>query len=132
MLRYLILILIIPAVLIRVQAQSDTLRFEQPGEGGDPVEYELIVLDPGYESFLATQPGLHYHSQSYYENWNQRYVIEWNIRHMQPQQYGDLCEVYIDYRPEINYGLELNYRLFYYFKFFEKENGVKLLPGKGR
>lgn len=122
--------LVVMLAMVQLNAQSDTLRFEQHGEESDSVEYELIVLDPGYESFLAMQPFKEYHSQQYYENWNQRYVTEWNYRHSQPLRYGDIYETYIDYRPEIDYGLELNYRLYYYFRFFEKKNGADLLPGK--
>jgi hypothetical protein len=125
-----ILLLFISAALIQVHAQSDTLRFEQRGEESDSVEYELIVMDPGYESYLAMQPHMEYHTQQYYENWNLRYVREWNYRHSQPLRYGDIYETYIDYRPEIDYGLELNYRLYHYFRFFEKKNGVDLLPEK--
>jgi hypothetical protein len=109
-------------------AQQDTLRFEGNVAEDDSVEYELIVMDPGYESFLATQKPMEFYSQNYYENWNQRYVTEWNYRHAQPLRYGDIYQTYIDYSPHIDYGLELNYKLYYYFQFFEKENGVNLLP----
>lgn len=124
------IILILFAILIDVNAQSDTLRFEPSDEESDSVEYELIVLDPGYESFLIMQPPSEYYSQQYYEMWNYRYVLEWNLRYMNGLRYGDLYQVYIDYDQNINYGLELNYRLYYYFRFFEKENRVDLLPEK--
>lgn len=122
--------LILFGFLLTLNAQSDTLRFEPATEESDSVEYELIVLDPGYDSYLIMQPPMEYYSKQYYEMWNFRYVTEWNYRHMQPLQYGDIYETYIDYRPEIDYGLELNYKLFYYFRFFEKENNVDLLPEK--
>lgn len=111
-------------------AQQDTLQLETTGQEGDSVEYELIVMDPGYETFLVTQKPMEYYSQSYYETWNRRYVTEWNYRHMHPTVYGDMYETYIDYQAGTDYGLELNYKLFYYFRFFEKENGVDLLPEK--
>ena len=109
-------------------AQQDTLRFEGNVGSNDSVEYELIVMDPGYESFMATQKPMEFYSQSYYENWNQRYVLEWNYRYSQSLRYGGIYETYIDYSPHIDYGLELNYKLYYYFRFFEKKYGVKLLP----
>ena len=122
--------LMVFAAVLQNYAQGDTLRFEQPEDVSDSVEYELIVMDPGYEAFLLTQPHMEYHSQRYYEMWNSRYVMEWNFRHGQPLAYGDIYETYIDYRDDIDYGLELNYRLYYYFRFFEQENGVDLLPEK--
>ena len=111
-----------------LSAQQDTLTFDENAVSEDSVEYELIIIDPGFESFLVTQKSKEFYSQSYYENWNQRYVTEWNYRHSQPLTYGDMYETYIDYSPHIDYGLELNYKLFYYFRYFEKKYGVKLLP----
>jgi hypothetical protein len=122
------IVLFLLASAVSLQAQGDTLRIEPAGEPSDSVEYELIVLDPGYEAFLVTQPSKEFYSQHYYENWNMRYVTEWNNRYRQPHIYGDLYQTYIDYRTTIDYGLELNYRLYYYFRFFEKENNVDLLP----
>jgi len=115
---------------LQLQAQTDTLSFEPSEIPGDSVEYELIVLDPGFESYLFTQPSKEFYSQGYYERWNARYVREWNFRHSQPLTFGDMYLTYIDYREDIDYGLELNYRLFHYFRFFEKENGVDLVPEK--
>jgi len=100
-------------------------------EEKDSVEYELIVLDPKFESWLATQPPANYYSQQYYETWNQQYVTEWNHRHNNPQRYGSFYETYIDYDPHIDYGLELNYRLYYYFRFIEDEYGIVLVQ-RGR
>jgi hypothetical protein len=97
----------------------------------DSVEYELIVLDPKFESWLATQPSPHFYSQQYYESWNRLYVSEWNHRHNNPLRYGSFYATYIDYDPHIDYGLELNYRLYYYFRFIEDEYGIVLIP-RGR
>lgn len=66
-------------------------------EEKDSVEYELIVLDPKFESWLATQPPATFYSQQYYETWNQQYVTEWNHRHNNPLRYGSFYETYIDY-----------------------------------
>ena len=130
MLRLFQLVFILSVAYMQINAQADTLRFDPDADASDSLEYELIVLDPGYDFFLASQPPEEYYSQSYYETWNSRYVIEWNYRYMDPLRYGDMYEVHIDYRHDIDYGLELNYKLFYYFRFFEKENAVDLLPGK--
>ncbi len=97
-------------------------------EEKDSVEYELIVLDPKFESWLATQPPATFYSQQYYETWNQQYVTEWNHRHNNPLRYGSFYETYIEYDPHIDYGLELNYRLYSYFRFIEDEYGIVLVP----
>lgn len=43
-------------------------------------EYDLAVLDLGYESFLNMQPSVGNFSLSYLQNRNQRYVSLWNQR----------------------------------------------------
>ena len=45
-----------------------------------PTEYDLAVLDLGYESFLSMQPSAGNFSLSYLQNRNQRYVSVWNQR----------------------------------------------------
>ncbi|MBZ4676657.1 MAG: hypothetical protein JG782_1277 [Anaerophaga sp.] len=110
-----------PVQKIKLVAENDTTQSK------DSVEYELIVLDPKFDSWLATQPPANYYSQQYYENWNQRYVTEWNQRHDNPIRYGNFYETRIDYQPNIDYGLELNYKLYYYFRFIEQEYGIVLV-----
>ena len=97
----------------------------------DSTEYSLIVLDPGYESYLAMQPSAHFYSQQYYESWNQRYVMEWNTRHRNPLQYGGFYETEINYNAREDYGLDLNYRLYYYFLFIRNKYGITLID-RGR
>ena len=97
----------------------------------DSTEYELIVLDVGFESYMATQPSAQFYSQQYYENWNKQYVTEWNIRHQNPLRYGGFYETEINYDPMEDYGLELNYRLYYYFQFIKDRYGIVLVQ-RGR
>lgn len=97
----------------------------------DSTEYTLMVLDAGYESYLATQPSAHFHSQHYYESWNRQYVREWNMRHRSPSQYGGFYETEINYDYREDYGLDLNYRLYYYFQFIKDKYGIVLIE-RGR
>jgi hypothetical protein len=94
----------------------------------DSVEYELIVFDPGFETwYLSHSKPTWYHSQDYYENWNRQYVTEWNHKAMTPR-FSRYFETLIDYVPFIDYGLELNHRLFYYFQYVEKVLKIDILP----
>ena len=97
----------------------------------DSTEYALIVLDGGFESYIATKPSAQFHSQQYYENWNKQYVIEWNIRHRNPLRYGGFYETEINYNSMEEYGLDLNYRLYYYFQFIKDKYGIVLVE-RGR
>jgi len=87
----------------------------------EELEYEIIIIDPGFETYLASiaKPASFY-SIDYYEAKNQRYVTEWNIRFRSPQQYNtSIYENEINYDFNTNYGLDVNYKLYNYFKFVE-------------
>ena len=93
----------------------------------DSTQYSLIVMDPGYDYYLAGKPSANFYSQQYYENWNRQYVMEWNARHRNPMQYGGFYETEINYDTMQDYGLDLNYRLYYYFQFIKDKYGIVLI-----
>jgi hypothetical protein len=94
----------------------------------DSTEYDLVVMDQGFDSWFLMQP-THQHSLEYYKNKNAIHVREWNYRYAHPRRYGDLYSSYIDYDPYKHYGLEFERKLYYYFRYFETVNGVRLDPG---
>jgi len=103
----------------KVSAKNDTISV-------DSLEHRLIVLDPGFDSWLATQPSREFYSQEYYEVRNRQYVAEWNHRYTTGQN-GAIYDNLIDYNIRIDYGLDINYKLYYYFRYFERTTGIKLL-----
>ncbi len=107
-------------------SQAETITI-QSAEEQDSTEYELIIMDVKYDSFLATQPSKEFYSNQYYRSWNLQYVTEWNIRYNNQLQYGDFYQTPIDYDAHIDYGIDLNYKLYNYFLFIEKEYGIKLV-----
>ncbi len=85
------------------------------------LEYEIIIIEPGFNAWLSSmaQPE-GYYSQSYLESRNNIIVQEWNTRVLQPVKYNpDMYQLQIDYRPGINYGYDLNYKLYNYFIYFQ-------------
>ncbi len=99
-----------------ISKTSDTVRI-----ANEKLEYEVIIIDPGYNSWLAsTARPRGYHSESYLEGRNQIYVREWNNRVMQPQRYNpNLYEMQINYDQNTRYGYEVNYLIYNYFIFFQ-------------
>jgi hypothetical protein len=91
----------------------------------DSVEYDLIIMDIGFESWFATRnmPATA-RSNQYYKHWNYQYVIQWNQLHMQGHPY---FENYIDFDPHEDYGFDVNYKLYHYFKFVEEKTGKSLV-----
>ncbi len=95
---------------------SDTLRI-----ANDDLEYEVIIIEPGFNSWLMSSARPRgYYSESFLESRNQIYVQEWNSRAMQPLRYNsDLYEMQINYDQNIHYGYEVNYLIYNYFIYFQ-------------
>tara|TARA_R110002049_G_scaffold24361_7_gene86547 strand:- start:3128 stop:3571 length:444 start_codon:yes stop_codon:yes gene_type:complete len=107
------------------QINNDTVTIEN-----DELEYEIIIIEPGFNFWLASraQPEGFY-SQQFLENRNYIYVIEWNQRVLQPQLFNpNLYELQIDYEPNIDYGYEVNYKLYNYFIYFQLTYNQRLGP----
>lgn len=103
--------------------QNDTIRI-----ANDSLEYEVIIIDPGFSTWLASmaQPR-NFHSLVYLETKNRIYVNEWNNRAMQPQRYNpNLYEMTINYEPQIHYGYEVNYLIYNYMIYFQNTYKQKL------
>ncbi|WP_162127815.1 DUF6146 family protein [Flavobacterium phycosphaerae] len=102
---------------------SDTVRI-----ANDALEYEVIIIDSGFNSWLLGQAKPRgYYSETYLENRNQIYVTEWNSRARQPQRFNsNLYEMEINYNPSIHYGYEVNYLIYNYFIYFQMVNKQQL------
>jgi len=105
--------------------------------GNEPVEisdgeteYEIIIIEPGFHAWLhsmARPEG--YYSQNFLENRNSIMVVTWNQRVLQPMTYDpNLYEMQIDYNPQIDYGYEVNYKLYNYFIYFQRKYNQRLGP----
>jgi len=111
-----------------VKVTNDTIRI-----ANDELQYEVIIIDPGFSSWLASRAYPRgYHSQSYMENKNILYVTEWNNRVLQPQRYDpNLYEMTINYDSGIDYGYEVNYLIYNYMIYFQntyKQNLYGFIP----
>jgi hypothetical protein len=95
---------------------------------GDSTEYELIVLDVGFSSwFISNRKPIWYYDKEYYHIKNTFYTTTWNIRvlenmHRPPYDFA------IDYNQNIDYGVELEWQLFWYYKYLEQKYNINLGP----
>ena len=99
----------------------------------DSLEYEIIILDIGFTLYLNTiaRP-MNYYSQNYLENKNTIYVINWNMRALNPSRFdSSIYGNVIEYNSQVNYGLEVNYKLFNYFQFAQQKYKMRLDGGTG-
>lgn len=108
--------------IIKTNEKKDTIRIVN-----EELEYEIIILDVGFDSWLVTQRPMSYYTNQTLRVKNQFYVSEWNRRVMQPMVYNpQLYGQWIDYDPNIDYGMEVNYKLYQYFQFFQEKYKQRL------
>lgn len=93
----------------------------------DDEEYELLVLDPGFETwFITTWSPAKDRSLSYYKMWNQRYVNAWNYNVTRPHR-SRLFENMIQYDAMTDYGMEVERKLYYYFRWVDTKLKIPIL-----
>ncbi len=95
----------------------------------DSLIYQLETFDAKFDTWYALhdRPS-QYRSQQYYENWNRQYVSAWNYNATRAGK-NNFFEHIVGYEPHIDYGFELNHKLFYYFQYVEKVLKIEIMPG---
>ena len=102
-------------------AKKDTIHISN-----DALEYEILIIESGFDSWLVTQPPQGHFGLSLLESKNRRYVLEFNNRVNDTRYSSNLYSQRIEYNPQIRYGLEVNYLLYNYFEFFQQQYKQKL------
>jgi hypothetical protein len=104
------------------------------GHTGDPpkvvkdsTEYELIIIDPEFDIWYQLNFTLAKdHTNEYYSSKNLVGTINWNHYFTSGRNSQVVCS-FIDYLPSIDYGIELNRKLYWYFRFIEETYRIRLL-----
>lgn len=105
---------------------NDTIKITN-----DSLEYEIIIIEPGFQGFLATQPPRGYYGLTFLENKNRLFVTEYNNRAMFPLQFDfNLYPQTIDYEIGVKYGYEVNYMLYNYFIYFQQKYRQNFIRGR--
>ncbi|MGB5239002.1 MAG: DUF6146 family protein [Flavobacteriaceae bacterium] len=91
-------------------------------------KYEILIIEPGFYNWLnsiARPEG--YYSQHFLENRNELLVLEWNRRAMLPTQYDPQLYMWqINYDPWVDYGYDVNYKLYNYFVYIQRKYNQRL------
>jgi len=110
-------------------SSADETQKEEPVRiANDSLEYEITIIDIGFNAYLnrIARP-MSYYSNEFLRARNTIYVTEWNNRARNPTQFNaNIYENVIDYQPQIDYGLEVNYKLFWYFQFAQRKYKMRL------
>ena len=102
---------------------NDTIRITN-----DSLEYEVVIIDPGFNSWLNSMAHpRQFYTQNYMEVRNRFWVQQWNNRVLSATiNNAQLYEMTIDFQSNINYGYEVNYMLFNYLTYFQIRNRQQL------
>jgi hypothetical protein len=94
----------------------------------DENEYGIIISDPQFHSWLASYGAPRgFYSNDYYRSKNQVLVSEWNSR-FHSRSGRSPYTFNINYDHHIDYGFDVNYQLFHYFKYMSQRYRINL-PG---
>lgn len=92
----------------------------------DSTEYEITIIDPDFDQwyFLNYSQAKDY-SNEYYRSKNQVGVSNWN-EYFNQGKYHRVIENFIFINPATDYGIEVNRKLYWYFKYVEENYRVNL------
>lgn len=92
----------------------------------DSTEYEITIIDNDFNLWyqLNYSPAKEY-SNEYYRNKNQIGVSNWNYYYNRGR-YHRVIENYLYYDNAVDYGIEVNRKLYWYFKFIEETYRIRL------
>ena len=106
----------------REKLTSDTIHISNPD-----LEYDVIIIDGGFTSWFNTySKPKSFYTQTYLENRNRFWILEWNNRARNPMKYGNIYDMQINYDNNTNYGYHVNYMIYNYLVYFQLTNRQQL------
>lgn len=93
----------------------------------DSSEYDITIMDPDFDRWylLRYSPGQDRNNE-YYRMKNTVAVQNWND-YLVRNKYRRAVNSYITYNPSIDYGIDVNRKLYWYFRYIEENFRVPLL-----
>ncbi|MDX9905480.1 MAG: DUF6146 family protein [Bacteroidales bacterium] len=92
----------------------------------DSTVYEITIIDNQFDNwYLMNFSPAEDRSNEYYRSMNNLAVSNWN-QYYNSGRYKRVIDSYIDYWPTVDYGIELNRKLYWYFKYIEESSGIRL------
>ena len=92
----------------------------------DSTEYEIQIIDPQFDQwYVINYSPVKDHSKEYYRGQNLVSVTNWN-NYYNSAKYRRVIDSFIDYRPDVEYGIEVDRKLYWYFRYIESEFKIRL------
>ena len=92
----------------------------------DSTEYEISIIDPQFDNwYLLNYSPAKDHLKEYYRDKNNDAVINWNY-YYRSGRYSKIIESLIYYQPTIDYGIEVDRKLYWYFNYIVSTYKIRL------
>jgi hypothetical protein len=92
----------------------------------DSTEYEILIVDNGFDQwYLLNFTPAQDRTNEYYHTKNIISVGNWNDLY-HTLKYSNIIDSYIDYRPDVEYGIGVNRKLYWYFRYVRSKYGIRL------
>lgn len=106
--------------------KTGTIGSNQQSVMIDSSDYEITIIEPDFDRWymMRFNPGMD-HSNEYYRSKNIFAVSNWN-NYLMHGKYRRAINSPINYNPSIDYGIEVNRKLFWYFRYIEENYRVPL------
>ena len=92
----------------------------------DSIEYEILIIDPQFQNwYLMNYSPAKDFSNEYYRNKNQFAVSTWN-EYYTSARYKNVIENHISYDNSVDYGIDVNRQLHWYFRYTEETFNIRL------
>lgn len=90
----------------------------------DSTEYEIYIDDLHFDQwYLLNYSEAKDHANDYYRGKNLVAVSNWNDYYHKGRN-SAIIDSYINYEPAIDYGIEVNRKLYWYFKYIKDNYGI--------
>jgi hypothetical protein len=92
----------------------------------DTTEYGIVIIDPGFDQwYLLNYSPAQDRSNDYYRTQNIIAVRNWND-YYRTGKYSRIIDSEIDYLSYMDYGIDVNRKLFWYFRYIKSEYRIYL------
>jgi len=98
----------------------------RPTIKSDSTEYEITIIDNEFDNwYLMNFAPSKDRSNEYYRSKNQVGVSSWNDYYTR-NRYHSIIYDFIYFDNSLDYGIEVNRKLYWYFKYTEEKNNIRL------
>lgn len=93
----------------------------------DSSGYDVLIVDPEFDRWYSMRFSQAMdRSDQYYSSMNDLAARNWNDYYHRGR-YSRIIDTYLNYNPATEYGIEVNRKLYWYFKFIEERYRIRLL-----